>query len=90
VRGGIVKPWLAAGDLDLAGLAAELGFADQAHLTRVLRAETGTTPPRCARCSPAHRHADRRQRPHGLLGRGAGLPGAGIAWSAMPAAAGGG
>ena len=35
---------LAAGDGDLAGLAAELGFADQAHLTRALRAETGTTP----------------------------------------------
>lgn len=28
----------------LADLAAELGFADQAHLTRVLRAETGQSP----------------------------------------------
>jgi AraC-like DNA-binding protein len=35
---------LAAGERDLAGLAADLGFADQAHLTRALRAETGTTP----------------------------------------------
>jgi AraC-like DNA-binding protein len=35
---------LAAGERDLAGLAAEQGFADQAHLTRALRAETGTTP----------------------------------------------
>jgi AraC-like DNA-binding protein len=35
---------LAAGDRDLAGLSAELGFADQAHLTRALRAEAGTTP----------------------------------------------
>jgi AraC-like DNA-binding protein len=35
---------LAAGEGDLAGLAADLGFADQAHLTRALRAETGTTP----------------------------------------------
>ena len=35
---------LAAGDRDLAGLAAELGFADQTHLTRALRAETRTTP----------------------------------------------
>jgi AraC-like DNA-binding protein len=35
---------LAAGEDDLAGLAADLGFADQAHLTRALRAETGTTP----------------------------------------------
>jgi len=29
---------------ELARLAAELGFADQAHLTRVVRAETGATP----------------------------------------------
>jgi AraC-like DNA-binding protein len=49
---------LAAGDGDLAGLAAELGFADQVHLTRTLRAETGTTPPRCAPCSPTHRPSD--------------------------------
>ena len=35
---------LAAGEDDLAGLAADLGFADQAHLTRALGAETGTTP----------------------------------------------
>lgn len=35
---------LAAGDEDLARLAAELGFADQSHLCRVLRSETGGTP----------------------------------------------
>jgi AraC-like DNA-binding protein len=35
---------LAGGDRELARLAAELGFADQAHLTRVVRAETGATP----------------------------------------------
>lgn len=35
---------LAAGDRDLAGVAAESGFADQAHLTRALREETGFTP----------------------------------------------
>jgi len=35
---------LAGGDDDLAGLAAETGFADQSHLTRVLRAEAGATP----------------------------------------------
>jgi AraC-like DNA-binding protein len=35
---------LAAGERDLARLAAELGFADQSHLTRVLRSETGRTP----------------------------------------------
>jgi AraC-like DNA-binding protein len=35
---------LAGGEGDLAGLAAELGFADQSHLARVLRRETGRTP----------------------------------------------
>jgi AraC-like DNA-binding protein len=32
------------GSGELARLAAELGFADQAHLTRVVRSETGATP----------------------------------------------
>ena len=35
---------LAAGDDHLARLALDLGFADQPHMTRVLRAETGATP----------------------------------------------
>lgn len=35
---------LAAGDHHLAQLAADLGFSDQSHLTRVLRTETGHTP----------------------------------------------
>lgn len=35
---------LAGGDHELARLAAELGFADQSHLCRVIRSETGTTP----------------------------------------------
>jgi AraC-like DNA-binding protein len=35
---------LAAGDDDLARMAAELGFSDQSHLGRVLKSETGTTP----------------------------------------------
>jgi AraC-like DNA-binding protein len=35
---------LAGGDDDLARLAAELGFADQSHLTRSVRAETRATP----------------------------------------------
>jgi AraC-like DNA-binding protein len=35
-----------AGERDLAGLAADLGFSDHAHLTRTVRAETGTTPSR--------------------------------------------
>jgi AraC-like DNA-binding protein len=35
---------LAGGERDLARLAADTGFADQAHLCRVVRDETGTTP----------------------------------------------
>jgi AraC-like DNA-binding protein len=35
---------LLAGEPDLAALAAELGFADQAHLTRTVRAEVGLPP----------------------------------------------
>jgi len=35
---------LAGGEQDIARLAAELGFADQSHLTRVARSETGSTP----------------------------------------------
>lgn len=35
---------LAGGETDLAALAARTGFADQAHLTRLVRAETGSTP----------------------------------------------
>jgi AraC-like DNA-binding protein len=38
--------WIGAGYSDLARLAAEVGFADQAHLTRAMRAETGATPGR--------------------------------------------
>ncbi len=35
---------LAAGERDLARLAADVGFADQSHLCRVVRDETGETP----------------------------------------------
>jgi AraC-like DNA-binding protein len=35
---------LAGGERELARLAADLGFADQSHMVRVIRAETGTTP----------------------------------------------
>jgi len=35
---------LAVGQQDLATLAADLGFADQPHLTRAVKAETGSTP----------------------------------------------
>jgi AraC-like DNA-binding protein len=34
----------AGGERNLARLAAELGFADQSHLTRVMRTLTGRTP----------------------------------------------
>jgi AraC-like DNA-binding protein len=40
---------LADGDRDLAGLAADLGFADHAHLTRAMRAEVGDPPSRVRR-----------------------------------------
>jgi AraC-like DNA-binding protein len=35
---------LSGGERDLARLAADLGFADQSHLSRVIRRETGRTP----------------------------------------------
>ncbi|WP_035701712.1 helix-turn-helix domain-containing protein [Glycomyces tenuis] len=37
---------LEGGDADLAAIAGDLGFADQAHLTRTVRATLGTTPAR--------------------------------------------
>jgi AraC-like DNA-binding protein len=40
---------LADGDRDLAGLAADLGFADHAHFTRAVRAEVGDPPSRIRR-----------------------------------------
>ncbi|MGW5381415.1 helix-turn-helix domain-containing protein [Nocardia sp. NPDC003963] len=44
VRVGRVVDSLAAGETGLADLAARLGFADQAHLTRTVRAHLGHTP----------------------------------------------
>jgi AraC-like DNA-binding protein len=44
LRARIAMERLAAGDHDLARLAADLGFADQSHLCRVVRTETGSTP----------------------------------------------
>jgi AraC-like DNA-binding protein len=35
---------LGDGEHDLARLAADVGFADQGHLCRVIRSETGVTP----------------------------------------------
>jgi AraC-like DNA-binding protein len=42
VRGALER--LAGGERNLAWLAADLGFADQSHLCRVVRSETGSTP----------------------------------------------
>ncbi|MEU7531675.1 AraC family transcriptional regulator [Saccharothrix sp. NPDC042600] len=44
VRVGRVMARVEEGETDLAGLAAELGFADQAHLTRTVRGLVGHTP----------------------------------------------
>lgn len=44
VRVGEALRRLAGGASDLAGLAADLGFADQAHLNRVIRQQVGETP----------------------------------------------
>jgi len=44
LRGRAALERLAAGDHDLARLAVDLGFADQSHLCRVVRRETGRTP----------------------------------------------
>ena len=46
VRVSRVLARLEAGDADLAAIAGDLGFADQAHLTRTVRATLGTTPAR--------------------------------------------
>ncbi|MFD4183414.1 helix-turn-helix domain-containing protein [Rhodococcus sp. NPDC058514] len=44
VRVGRALARLEDGERDLAGLATDLGFADQAHLTRTMRAHVGRTP----------------------------------------------
>ncbi|MCW2917741.1 MAG: AraC family transcriptional regulator [Actinomycetia bacterium] len=44
VRVGRVMEQLEGGECGLAGLAADLGFADQAHLTRTVREQLGHTP----------------------------------------------
>ncbi|MDR7382949.1 helix-turn-helix domain-containing protein [Promicromonospora iranensis] len=49
VRVSRVLERLEAGDGDLAAIAGDLGFADQAHLTRTVRATTGATPGRLRR-----------------------------------------
>jgi AraC-like DNA-binding protein len=45
---------LAGGERSLARLAADLGFADQSHLCRVIRSETGHTPSALRRALGAH------------------------------------
>jgi AraC-like DNA-binding protein len=49
LRVGVALHRLEHGEPSLATLAAELGFADQAHLTRTVRAEVGETPHRLRR-----------------------------------------
>ncbi|MBP2325712.1 AraC-like DNA-binding protein [Kibdelosporangium banguiense] len=49
VRVGRALDRLEAGEQDLAGLAADLGFADQAHLCRTIRVHVGRTPTAVAR-----------------------------------------
>ena len=44
MRGALER--LGEGERDLARLAVDTGFADQAHLTRRVRTETGDTPGR--------------------------------------------
>jgi AraC-like DNA-binding protein len=44
LRARLALERLAGGERNPARLAAELGFADQSHLTRVVRALTGRTP----------------------------------------------
>jgi AraC-like DNA-binding protein len=44
LRARVALERLAGGEQDLARLAAEVGFADQSHLCRVVRSETGRTP----------------------------------------------
>ncbi len=62
VRVGRALERLEAGERALAVLAAELGFADQAHLTRTLREHAGAPPGWCAGYWHAERRDGRRRR----------------------------
>jgi AraC-like DNA-binding protein len=55
---------LADGDRDLAGMAADLGFADHAHLTRAMRAEVGDPPSRVRRLLAGEHESSSRARRH--------------------------
>ncbi|WP_345607231.1 helix-turn-helix transcriptional regulator [Pseudonocardia adelaidensis] len=57
---------LADGHRDLAGLAADLGFADHAHLTRAVRAEVGDPPSHVRRIlADEHESSSRARRRRG-------------------------
>jgi AraC-like DNA-binding protein len=56
VRVGDALDRLAAGETRLGILAADLGFADQAHLSRTVRAHCGHTPTALRRQLTDHRH----------------------------------
>lgn len=58
VRVGRALDRLEAGEGELARLAAELGFADQAHLTRTVRDHTGATPAALRRLLAGERKGD--------------------------------
>jgi AraC-like DNA-binding protein len=59
VRVGQALDRLEGGETSLALLAADLGFADQAHLTRTVRRHVGHTPRALRRLLDPH-HAERR------------------------------
>lgn len=54
---------LAAGEPRLAGLAADLGFADQAHLCRTVRGQLGHTPTTLRRLLSENRNSADRKEP---------------------------
>jgi AraC-like DNA-binding protein len=57
---------LADGDRDLAGMAADLGFADHAHFTRAMRAEVGDPPGQVrSLLTPEHESSSRAPRHRG-------------------------
>ncbi|MGW5721210.1 helix-turn-helix domain-containing protein [Amycolatopsis sp. NPDC003865] len=58
IRVGRALDRLEAGERQLAALAAELGFADQAHLTRTVREHTGATPAALRRLLAVERKGD--------------------------------
>ncbi|WP_188193377.1 helix-turn-helix domain-containing protein [Nonomuraea sp. SYSU D8015] len=78
VRVGRALDRLEAGEPSLAVLAADLGFADQAHLTRTIRRHVGHTPTALRRLlapeirdpAPLDRHHGPHAGPHAAVGHG--------------------